>query len=388
MSVALRCDAPNSKRTVDNMNAPFEPNAAHAVYAPSSAKRWMACTASATAIAQLGEQEEGEEAAEGTRAHDEIERCLGHLNGKQYPVPDATPHPVDPEHPAAYGVGLVLDYVRQLPTGTLWIEQRVRLTDDIWGRCDVAHWHAESATLTIVDYKNGYVNVEAERNEQLLIYAAASAYTYELPVKYIRLVVVQPNSFLPVPRVKQWITTAADLYEFANRAAAVPTGPLEFRAGEQCKYCPMFGQCPASQDVLAALQYAIVNPPDRIQPQQVATFAAMKKPVEDWFKALEKAQTKQIMKGTDIPGMKLVQTNRHRAWINEATARATIIDEFGYEALNLPTPAQVEKMGLDVSNLSEKPEGGPALAFDTDARPTWKPKTAKDMFAKSVEAMK
>lgn len=51
------------------MSINVDPNAAHACYSPSSAHRWTVCTASATAIAALGEQEEGEEAAEGTRAY-------------------------------------------------------------------------------------------------------------------------------------------------------------------------------------------------------------------------------------------------------------------------------------------------------------------------------
>ena len=180
----------------------------HAIYAPSSAHRWIDCTASASGIAALGEQEPGVEAIEGTAAHEELERILS-KSGEP-----------DPDHPAAYGIALAIDYVRQLPPGRMYVEQRVRLTDHIWGRCDVAHWHEESATLTILDLKNGFVNVEAEQNPQLRIYAAGSIYTYKLPAKHIRYVVVQPNSFLPVPRVKQWVESADDLFRFAERVPA------------------------------------------------------------------------------------------------------------------------------------------------------------------------
>jgi hypothetical protein len=80
----------------------------------------------------------------------------------------------------------VFDFVRRLMRRNddqIWIEQRVRLTDEIWGRCDVAHWSPSTRVLTIVDYKNGYVGVDAEENEQLRIYAAASIYTHNLPVE-------------------------------------------------------------------------------------------------------------------------------------------------------------------------------------------------------------
>ena len=78
------------------MTAHVDPNAAHAVYAPSSAHRWTVCTASAEAITKLPEQESSEAAEEGTEAHSELERVL---NGG---APDK-------EHPGAYGVALAAD---------------------------------------------------------------------------------------------------------------------------------------------------------------------------------------------------------------------------------------------------------------------------------------
>lgn len=372
------------------MNAHIDPGAAHAVYAPSSAHRWTVCTASATAIAALGEQEEGDEAKEGTAAHEEIERCMSGIaqfsNGCQ-------PLPVDPDHPAAYGVSLVIDYVRQLSQNgsKLWIEQRVALTDQIWGRCDVAHWDEASATLTIVDYKNGFVGVDVEDNEQLQIYAAASIYTHRLPAKWIRLVVVQPRDFRPVPRVKQHIMSAADLFTFSERVAAIPRGPLTFVAGEQCKYCPLFGKCQPTQDILAHLGAAMCVSPENVRPDQVAIFKAMEKPIADYFKSMDKVQTKRALAGHVPPGMKLVATVKHRAWNNETEARAEVVGMFGADALELPTPAQVEKLGMDkvkVATLASTPEGGPALAFVSDKRPAWAQKSVESMFKGAAALLK
>lgn len=366
-----------------NAPAPLHPaGPAHAVYAPSSAHRWLLCTASASAIAALPPAEEGEEAAKGTRAHDEIERILGHLSETiAAPVDiERAVTKLDPAHPSAYGIALVLDFVRQLPEGTLWVEQRVRLTDEIWGRCDVGHWDDSTSVLTIVDYKDGYVNVEAEDNEQLEIYGASTIMTRKLPAKWVRLVVVQPNSFMPVPRVKQWIVSAADLYAFAERAAAVPHGPLTFTAGEQCKYCPLFGRCPASQDVLARLAAVLCNPPDGVPAGQYAIFKAMEKPISDWFKGADKDQTKKALSGHVAPGMKLVETTTKRVWKDEAAARAAVVAKCGVAALDPPTPAQAEKLGIDISILADKPKGAPALAFESDKRPDWKEKSAAEMF--------
>src|SRR6266851_1640676 len=143
------------------MNAPFNPTTAHAVYSMSSMFRWGSedgCSASATAIAAMERvvpQEDSEESADGTAAHDEIERVLGPMSG------GFAPGQVDPDHPAAFGIARFVDYARKLdaafPGGRFFIEQRVRLTDDIWGRLDLGHWHAKSATVTIADFKNGFV---------------------------------------------------------------------------------------------------------------------------------------------------------------------------------------------------------------------------------------
>lgn len=349
------------------MTVHTDPNAAHATYAPSSAHRWTVCTASAEAIAKLPPQEEGEAAAKGTAAHEEIERCM-------------TGAPADPEHPSAYGVALLIAYVKQLPPGRFWVEQRVALTDQIWGRCDVAHWHDESRTLTIVDYKDGFVDVAVEENEQLRIYGAASMFTHQLPVEWIRYVVVQPNSIIPGPRVKQWVEPVASLYDWAGKVAAIPRGPLTFVAGEQCKYCPVFGLCPASQDVLLRLNAMLANPADKVPAAQVALFMATEKPIADWFKALGKAATKAALSGSVPPGMKLVTGTTRRAWKDEAAARTLVLEKLGVDALEPPTPAQAEKLGIDVSELAAAPEGAPVLAFESDKRQAFERKSVAEMF--------
>jgi hypothetical protein len=378
-----------------------DPNAAHAVYAPSSAHRWTVCTASAEAIARLPEQEEGEEAAEGTAAHDEIERCLGALNG----YPDvgggdfvAVTDRVDADHPAAYGIALVLNFAHQLAATSdhsqFWIEQRVALTDQIWGRCDVAHWQAETGILTIVDYKNGQRAVDVEENEQLRIYAAASMFTHKLPVKWIRYVVVQPNDWRPfVPRVKQWHEPVDSLYEWAGRVAAIPRGSLKFTAGDHCRDCPLYGLCDASQDLLGQVG-ALVNglvQPDQVRPEQVAAFLAQKKPIEDAFKKFEKVwQERSLKTDTPPPGMKIVATAPHRAWTNPDAAKALIVEKLGAKALDVPTPAQAIERGLPeatVHEMAPKPKGGPALAFASDKRKPFVRPTAQEMFAATAAAL-
>lgn len=350
-----------------NASAPFH---AHAVYAPSSAHRWTVCTASAEAIAALGEQEEGEAAKKGTAAHTELERCLA---GEQ----------PDPDHASAYAVALALAYLKGLPPGQTWVEQRVSLTNQIWGRLDVGHWFEPEATLTIVDLKDGFVDVSPVENEQERIYAAALIREFKLPAKWIRYVIVQPNSIVPGPRVKQWIEPAESLAAFAERVSAIPIGPKIFKAGDNCRYCPLFGRCAPTRDLLGHLAVMLQHTPDEIRPNQVRMVMALKKPIEDWFKGLDKAATKAALAGSVPEGMKLVTSVKHREWDNLEAARREVVNALGEAALELPTPAQAEKLGMakaEVAALARTPEGGPALAFESDKRKPWVAKSVETMF--------
>jgi hypothetical protein len=358
----------------------------HAIYAPSMGSRWAkenGCTAAPFAIAQMPHEESGEAAIAGTEAHEEIERCFGPMNG-EFVTPTTMPiKPVDPDHPAAFGIALMISYVRQLPPGRLWIERPVELTKDIYGTPDVRHWEEATGILTVPDFKNGFIGVDAD-TEQLWIYAASSVYTDNLPLKWARLVIVQPNDFRPVPRVKQHMVSADELFAFAKRAAAVPAGPKEFRAGSHCAYCPVFGKCEATRDLLMQLGILMQHSPDELRPDQVALVMSIQKPVTDWFKSLEKVWTKKALNGTVPEGMKMVTSQKHKAWENEDQARALVLEHLGPDGLDVPTPAQAIERGIPeriVNAMAPRPPGAPVLAFASDKRPAFERKSAAEMFA-------
>jgi Protein of unknown function (DUF2800) len=367
------------------MNALADITAAHATYSPSSAHRWTVCTASAEGIAKLPPQEESEAAQAGTAAHEEIERLLRPL--AEYGLAEFV---IDPENPAIIGIGLMFDYVRQLVNGRsvddkIWIEERVALTPEIWGRPDVVHWNAADRVLTVADLKNGFVGVDAEENAQLRIYAAACMFTHKLPVKHIRYAIIQPNDFRPLPRVKQWSETVDSLYAWAEVVSAIPSQSKKFVAGENCTYCPLFGRCEATRDILRDLSALVAGlmTPDQVSPEQRALFLICQKPIKDAFTAAEKAWSKLAMSGTEMPGLKLVTSQKHKAWSNPVEARALVIEKLGADALDLPSPAQAIERGLDeatVNAMAPRPPGSPVLAFANDKRPEWKKMDVQSMF--------
>lgn len=358
------------------MNALASFRTLHAVYAPSSAYRWTKCTASAEGIANSGAKLDLAEGTdeEGTEAHSEIERLLRPL--ADYGLAEFV---IDPEHPALLGIGLMFDYVRQLMrhnTDRVWIEERTRLTDEIWGTPDVIHWSPSTGVLTVADFKNGHVGVDAEKNEQLRIYAAAFIATHQLPVKFIRYAVVQPNDFRPVPRLKQWGEPYADLYAFAVEVAQIPHRPKTFTPGDHCTYCPLFGRCEPTRDLLRDLSALIAGlvTPEEIAPEQRALFLICKKPIADAFKNAENTWQKQMLQGADMPGLGMFESVKHRAWSNPKAAKALVFEKLGVDALALPTPAQAIELGLDeatVNAMAPHPKGAPVLGFANDKRDRW-----------------
>lgn len=407
------------------MTAHVDPNAAHAVFAPSGAPTWTICTAQPEAMAALRRvvpEEENEAAEAGTVGHDELERRIGTLTGE--PLDPATMPilPPNEDHPAAFGVALFVDFVRKLPPGHMWVEQRVILTPDIWGRADFVHFDPVTQVVTVVDYKNGFVGVDPD-SEQLQIYAGAAIHTFGLKAKWVRLVIVQPNDFRPgVPRVKQWPdkpeqwadATAEKLLDRCAKWAAIPGGPKSFiGVGEHCRDCALFGVCEPSKDILAHFGTMVAKGVEGVPAEMIAKFTACKKPIDHFFEAMARRGTKLATAGQVPPGMVLVTAVKHRSWKNEAEAKQTILHQRGaskvpnqyheslalghYEAvpsevvghyflngvdaLDPPTPVQAEKLGIDVSALVAKEQGGPVLAMEGDKRKPWAPKSAAEMFA-------
>lgn len=368
------------------MNVHVAPNTLHAIYSASSGHVWASehgCSASATAIAAMRRvipDEDSEASLSGTEAHSELERCIGALNGGFVDPATMPILPVDPDHPAAYGVALMIAYIRKLPPGRMWVEQRIRLTDDIWGTADIQHWQEETATLTIPDLKNGFVGVDAEENEQLRIYAGGSIKTHNLKPKWIRYAICQPNDFRPGPRVKQWAEPIETLDIFTRRVSAIPSGPLVFRFGEHCRDCPLLGTCEPSKDVLRQFA-AVVSTGANPTSAQIPLFLALKKPIDHFFEGLMKNGTKKALAGDVPPGMGLFTATKNLAWLDIPTARAAVVAQKGVDALNPPTPTQAKEMGIDITGLADTPEGGPVLGFIGDKRKPWKPKSAAEMFA-------
>ncbi len=389
---------------------------AHAVLGASSASRWMACPGSIRMIEKAPKAETSQFAAEGTAAHKLAELCLSfgvsasHFIYSEIEASGFT-YTVDEE--MAEAVQVYLDLVRQL---MIQSEMEVRackeLKDDtkpyafemrfdlswvhpnMFGTNDFCALLPQSKVLTVVDYKHGKgVAVDVEGNKQLMYYAlgALKGVHFDL-VDEVELIIVQPRAFHASGRVRKARYSAKWLRdEFSKQlkeaavATEAPDAPIE--AGSHCRFCPAKGICPAQHNQVTTITGAkfkdVYHLPQvtELTPLQIQKILESKSIIEEWLLAVQVAATNLATAGHEIPGHKLVRSNKHRTFRDKEAAKATLSEQFGADVLktDLVGLGELEKTlkkklgtkeAVDnvLNPLVYKPEGDIVLAPKTDKR--------------------
>jgi Protein of unknown function (DUF2800) len=370
----------------------------HARFAPSSAHRWMNCTASVDAAACYTDIH-GEAAAEGTAAHWLLEQCLlnggnpiDHLGKTIKVIEGASERKFVVTRDMARDISLGVDTIRDIVKAPGWsgVESRVDLSFievGQFGTCDLWHW-AQSGVLTIVDFKYGRKDVDVENNQQLQLYAAGVMNAPPAPANIlssVRLVVVQPRSVAAVPRVKVWTVTpdviektallAQERILEANRAPYYEMGPW-------CEYCPALGDCPKSNREIVSLGPLLAS--IDMSPDKAARVLARRDLIEKILDKAEKCALDALMHGQKLPELGLFTQRKHRQWRDPEIAKQALVEAVGPDALQVVSPSQAEKLGKDakaiVGELAYTPDGEPRVGVKGDKRPPYVPRTAAQMF--------
>lgn len=328
----------------------------HAKFAPSSASRWLECPYSAIASATLPNSD-NDASREGTRVHALIESALL-----------GNPKHEEESEEVLFGIDLVLDYVRQLG-GSVKAETKVHLSPEVWGTVDCLQNTASITTL--LDYKNGAMDVSAYQNKQLLTYAAAALEEFG-PSKHYRLVIVQPNSRTSGDQsdVKQWIATLEEVEahrELVLEAVKRGLGGEGPKPGRHCRYCSAFGVCGATQEMLPFIMTAVTMTPGEVPNEAAVRMLRVLRGLEDFRKNLEKDIMKRFASGAQVPDASVGVTSSHRKWSDERLAVTELMAAFGVNGVDPVSPATAEKMGAQgkelVHQLAYKPSGQAKLVY-------------------------
>lgn len=350
----------------------------HAKFSFSAAHRWMKCPGSIVACENIPNTSSWQ-ADKGTRLHAVAADVLGgkthELRGEEAEIVDA-----------------YVDYVRELaqaPLTKLLVEQRVTLTQDVWGTCDAIV--IQPYVMHIIDFKTGSQRVDATQNAQLLGYAAAALNEFNVlpsPVRHsirpvdIKLHIVQPS----VGWYDSWTVSARGVGDFIKKinaavAQACSPAPHYSPSEEACKWCPARAGCRARAEFnvqLAVTEFALADPATLTKDDLVRILPQVPQ-IAAWASSVQEYATSLALKGEVPRGYKLVQSGGMRKWRDPAEA----ILALQYAGLSLEMAQKVSPIGIgDAEKLLGKKhsvfveytargEVKPTLASVDDKRKEW-----------------
>jgi CRISPR/Cas system-associated exonuclease Cas4 (RecB family) len=331
----------------------------------STAERVMNCPGSVALAAQMPPQEENEAMREGTRRHELIAEILNEKidsrsidDEKVLEALDLFDTKFDPTSSALFDV----EYRVSFP----W-DASIFGTADVIGALD-------KETAFVMDFKFGdNYQVDADRNPQLMFYAAAAYESRHWAFEdreYVELVIIQP------PFIRRGRVTIDDLIVFsANLERAVKisqTSDAPIVEGSHCRFCPAKAICPQKT---GAAERAIVTAIASIGPDTIGHYMDVAQNLEDWASDVRKLTQKALEAGVPVKGWKLVNKRAQRSWADEKAALEalqTLAPDVTFT--EVVSPAQAEK-ALKAKKL-KLPDGltvavssGLTIAEEADSRP-------------------
>ena len=295
-------------------------------------------------------------------------------------------------------IDYVVDYAKLVREyaegGELHIEQRLSFSDSIgvpdsFGTSDAVIVHPDR--ITIIDLKYGMgVRVDAQENEQLMLYALAALEKFGVAYDFKEVVMVihQPR----LNHVSEYAVPVEHIQAFAERAREAAKKALfdndpTYEAGEkQCKFCKAKAVCPALKAEVDAMTADVAKPEDfadLVQGDGKDLAEALKRVavIEQWCAAVREEAERRLVAGETVPGFKLVAGRKgNRKWTDEEAVEK-LLHKSGieYDAIfetKLASPTKIEKLLKsnsvlldDVMKHTVRPDGKPSVVYATDQRP-------------------
>lgn len=237
--------------------------------------------------------------------------------------------------------------------------------------------------LYIIDYKNGSgVQVDAENNPQMMLYALGALDAYQLfyDIRTIHMAIFQPAFGEP----KEWVIDRNKLidwgvFEVRPKAKEAFEGTGTCKSGDWCRFCRAKGQCSAqTRQSLDALAPQFTSDAKLMGPADYAAILPQLPAIEQWINQVKDAALSRLMSGEDIPGYKVVEGRKTRQFTDGDAAFAALVgagydDSLLYERRPLTLSAIEKVVGKSkfmeiAGDYVESTPGKPTLVPISDKR--------------------
>ena len=318
------------------------PPGIHSKLSPSKSESWIHCNPSLK-ITEDMEDEKSEYASAGTAAHE-----LGEYKGKlilgfpvrQRPISDYDNDEME-EHTDAYAAFLKELYDQaKLKCSDLVVlfEQRVEMdhyAPGSFGSCDFMLVGENGSDLHIVDFKYGYIEVDAKENSQLMMYSLGALGLFDMlyEITQVSMTIFQPR----IQNISTWTISVEDLMKWGNevlRPAALraAVGEGEVTPGPWCShnFCKARQTCRARAEQMLEIAKMEFQPPALLSDEEIAVVMAKAEEISKWCSDVMSYATIQAIEyGKHYKGWKVVQGRSVRKF-SDPVAVESVIREAGY----------------------------------------------------------
>ena len=371
--------------------------AAHSVYPQSSAKRYMNCTP-ALKLEQQFEDEQSPYAEEGSAGHALAEHLIKkHLKKRsKRPVSDYyTDELVEAvDEYVEYCIGQIEAAKQECSDPVFEVERRTDISRHIEGCFGTADMViVTDHKIHVIDLKLGKgVMVDAEHNEQLMIYGLGILDFYEIlyDIETVALTIVQPR----LEHLSTWEISVEDLKKWAKeelepKARMALAGEGEFRAGDHCRFCKARFTCRARAEEYLKLARMEFAEPALLSDDEIAEVLLKADTLKKWAEEIYAyAQNEAVVNHRQWPGFKLVLGKSNRKYTDEneaaeAAKKAGYTDIYKTSLIGITDMEKLmgkKKFSEILGSLVYKPEGKVTLVPESDKRETVKTATAEADF--------
>lgn len=371
--------------------------AAHSVYPPSSAKRYMNCTP-ALKLEQQFEDEQSPYAEEGSAGHALAEHLIKkHLKKRsKRPVSDYyTDELVEAvDEYVGYCIGQIEAAKQECSDPVFEVERRTDISRHIEGCFGTADMViVTDHKIHVIDLKLGKgVMVDAEHNEQLMIYGLGILDFYEIlyDIETVALTIVQPR----LEHLSTWEISVEDLKKWAKeelepKARMALAGEGEFRAGDHCRFCKARFTCRARAEEYLKLARMEFAEPALLSDDEIAEVLLKADTLKKWAEEIYAyAQNEAVVNHRQWPGFKLVLGKSNRKYtdeneVAEAAKKAGYTDIYKTSLIGITDMEKLmgkKKFSEIFGSLVYKPEGKVTLVPESDKREAVKTATAEADF--------